>query len=118
MSHNNPSKERGQRWESAVAEYLWQQGHTGVERRAQRGRNDAGDIAGVPGWVIGCKDEQRIQLPLYMDELEVQRVNAFNGNTLLPWGVQIVKRRRAPVKRAYVVCELGQFSELLKEFTA
>jgi hypothetical protein len=127
MSHNNPSKERGTAWEIAVASYLNSQGHPTVERRAQRGRNDAGDLTGLPGWVIGCKDEQRIDLAAYMDELLAQLANDWRARAAQvtmptmrerPWpsyGVQVVKRRRKPVSRAYVVMSLEQFAAILKE---
>lgn len=111
MSHNNRAGERGTRWETTVVTYLQDNGLPGAERRRLRGKRDAGDLTGVPGWVIGCKDEQRIDLAGYMDELAGQAVNSGREE----WAAEVVKRRRRPVGDAYVVMPLWQFTMLLKE---
>lgn len=120
MSHNNPNGERGTRWEVAVAEYLRLRGQHYAERRAKRGRRDAGDITGIPGWVIECKDEQRIDLSGYMDELRAELGNETAGGRGRPgrpqaFGAAVIKRRRSITGRAYVVMELEQFSALMNE---
>lgn len=42
----------GTEWESRLVGYLLERGFLHVERRAQSGKNDRGDIAGIPRVVI------------------------------------------------------------------
>src|SRR5580698_1111493 len=105
----NPSKRKGSAWESAVVEYLKVSGFPYAERRVQRGSVDAGDIAGVPGFMGECKAEKTITLSAYMDEVRVQKQNAHAAV-----GAAIIKRRSHSVERAYVVLELKDFLDLLR----
>ena len=58
----NPSKAKGTAWETAVVDYLRANGHPHAERRALSGNTDRGDIAGVPGVVIECKNAKTMAL--------------------------------------------------------
>jgi Holliday junction resolvase len=69
------SKRKGTGWESAVVQYLKENGVTQAERRALTGAKDRGDIAGIPGVVIECKNEARIDLASYANETEQERLN-------------------------------------------
>lgn len=51
----NKPKNIGTATESAVVRYLRTHGYPGAERRALRGRDDAGDITGCPGLAIEVK---------------------------------------------------------------
>lgn len=102
MSH--PSKVKGTRWESEVAAYL------GTRRLGSiHGNKDQGDLDDDL-FVIECKDEQRITLAQYMEELEAELMN----DDLKDWAVAIVKRRRKNVKDAYAVMPLWLFREVKK----
>lgn len=93
MSH--PNKVKGSRWEAELAAYL------GVKRiGGVNGANDQGDLAD-PGWVIEAKNEQKIDLPQYMREVEREM-----GNAGKRWGVALVKNRRHSVGDGYAVMPL------------
>jgi hypothetical protein len=64
----NPSKRKGTGFEVAVVDYLRTHGFPFAERRAQRGTNDAGDISGIVGWVIECKNHRAVELGPWMNE--------------------------------------------------
>jgi hypothetical protein len=104
----NESKRKGTSHETAVVRFL-KPAFPYVERRALAGNSDRGDIAGIPGLVIECKAEKRIDLAGYMDEVRQEVKNA--GAQL---GVAVVKRRNHPIERAYVVMELADFVEVIK----
>lgn len=106
----NPNKRKGSSWEKAVADYLQLCGFTGVERRAQEGSNDRGDIAGIDGWVLEAKNERRIELAQYMEEAKREAANADAR-----FYAAVVKRRRKPVNEAYVVMPLSVFADVLNE---
>ncbi|EFC86496.1 hypothetical protein [Parafrankia sp. EUN1f] len=116
MSH--PSKIRGTRWESAVRDYLRENFRDfgaarpeDIERNGDvHGRLDQGDIRGVTGFVIECKDEEKIRLAGYMAEAKRERENA---NTR--YYAAVVKARRKTVEQAYVVMELDQFREIVRD---
>lgn len=105
----NPNGRKGSAFETAVVSYFVANGFPYCERRVKRGANDAGDIAGVPGFMGECKNEKRIDLAGYMKEVEVQKANAK-----AQVGAAIVKRRNHGVERSYVVMELKDFMELIK----
>lgn len=71
----SPSKAKGTRAESALAEYL-RQYWPYAERRALCGSADKGDIAGIPGVVWECKAGERLLIPQWLAETEAERVNA------------------------------------------
>lgn len=95
------SKARGTAFETAVVNYLREQGFALAERRALSGTKDRGDVAGVPGWVLECKSEKTITLPAYMAELEAEMAHAESD-----WGAALVKRRGKGVGESYAVMPL------------
>lgn len=104
---SNPSKAKGTRWNTAVVNYLrtwWPK----AERRALAGADDLGDVINVPA-VVECKDAKRHELAGWMDETEVERVNAGEE-----FGMLVVKRARKPVELAYAIFPLKQAVELLR----
>jgi hypothetical protein len=96
----NPSKQKGTRFETEIADYL------GVERRTLGGSKDKGDLA-ISGWVAELKNEKSIDLAGYMTELEVERQNAK-----VPFGVAIVKRKGKGPAESYAVMPLRLFRML------
>lgn len=69
------SKRIGTAWESCVVEFLRANGVVHAERRTLNGAKDRGDIAGIPGLVIECKNERTTTLASYLDEAERERIN-------------------------------------------
>ena len=103
----NPSGRKGAAWETAVVRYL-SASFPGCERRVSNGRADRGDVTGVPNTVIECKDERSIDLPGYLAELEVEKVNA-----VADFGVVFVKNRRHGVGAGYAVMTVEDARSLL-----
>lgn len=82
-----------------------------VERRALQGSVDKGDISGIPGVMIECKAEKRINLAGYAKEVEDQTRNASADI-----GVAWVKRpRKARAEDGYVVMSGSMFMKMLAE---
>jgi hypothetical protein len=106
---SNPSKDRGTRWETAVARYLAEQVKdlAPARRNAQRGRRDIGDVW-VPGFSIECKDHAKIELASFVDQALSQAINAEEE-----FGLAVVKRRRRNVAEAYVVTNLETAARLI-----
>jgi Holliday junction resolvase len=85
----NASKDKGTRFESSIVELFRDTGWPHVERRAQRGSNDGGDIAGLPGIVIECKNVDRITLTEWWKECAAEVANAKAD-----MGAVVFKRRK------------------------
>ena len=69
------SKQKGTLAETAVADYL-RQTFPAVERRTLSGKNDKGDIAGVPNSVVEVKNQRTYKIHEWMKETETERINA------------------------------------------
>jgi hypothetical protein len=71
----NPSKIKGTRFETRVATFLgpW---FPEVERRAQAGNLDRGDLRGVPNWAVEAKDRKVMNLSGWCSEAAVEAVNS------------------------------------------
>lgn len=84
----NRSKAKGTSAESAIVEYLRNNGFPHTERRALAGSSDRGDIAGIPGVVIESKNCAKQELAAWLDEATAER-----GNDRADYGVVWHKRR-------------------------
>lgn len=104
----NPSKTKGTAFESAVVAYLQEHGFPHAERRAQRGINDAGDIAGVVGWCLELKACKATTLGPWMNEAVIEAKNARTGRFAV-----VHKRRQKSTAEAFVSMPLRVFCELL-----
>lgn len=69
------SKQKGTAAETAVVNWLKEQGRKHVERRSLSGTNDRGDIAGIPSVVIEVKNHARMELAQWISELETEMKN-------------------------------------------
>ena len=106
MTH--PNKAKGASFERAVADYLADHGHPNADRAYGAGRtDDRGDIAGVDGFAIQCKNVQRIELAAFIDEAQEQALNRRVDNAAV-----VVKRRGKHVAHAYVVLDLATFAAI------
>lgn len=81
---SNPSRAKGTAWESNIVTYLNRYGWPRVERRTQSGAYDRGDIAGLRDVVIEAKDCRTITIPAWVDEAEVEMINA-NADIAVVW---------------------------------
>lgn len=80
MGRSNASaKKAGSRHERKTADYMAAHIDDRIDRRVKTGANDKGDIASlrVHGQrvVVECKDTARINLGVWANETEVERVN-------------------------------------------
>ena len=104
----NQSKEKGTRWESAVAKFLQSKGFP-VWRMAQTGAQDEGDLGGLPSWAFECRDRQKMDLS--------KNVRDANSRAIAKgalYGVTIMKKRNSAVGSAYVAMDLETFAEILE----
>ena len=100
----NPAKAKGTAAETAIVNYLRENGRPHVERRALNGALDKGDIAGIPGVVIEVKDHKvsSLSFPAYVDEATAERDNA-NADIGFAW----VKRRGTTDPAKWIVAMDG-----------
>jgi len=72
------AKAKGAKAENQVAEYLRANGYPDADRRPRNGRNDRGDIGGVPYVVIEVKNTTSYagELAGWLAEAEKERENA------------------------------------------
>lgn len=106
----NPSKQKGTRFERQVADYLNERLPFHVDRMPLHGVLDKGDISGVPGWALECKNvkEWSSKLSKFVREAEAEAVNLG-----VPFGVAVVSARGKAVDDSYVVMSLRQFAAML-----
>jgi hypothetical protein len=106
------SKQKGTLAETAVADFL-QQTFSAVERRTLSGKNDKGDIAGVPGCVVEVKNQRSYKIHEWMKETETERINASVDVGILvikPNGVGVSK-----VNEWWAVVSLETITKLIKD---
>ncbi|MDT0267966.1 hypothetical protein RM844_16930 [Streptomyces sp. DSM 44915] len=106
----NRNKAKGTAWESDVRDYLnaalglvddngkFRDPYSAlnVRRPAQEGAADVGDIHCVP-FVLECKDVARPSVPSFLRQAHIEAHHAG-----FPYGVAVVKRRRANVRHGAV----------------
>ena len=105
-------KRKGDAFEREVVRVLRENGHPHAERTLRLGAHeDYGDIAGVPGFHIECKDQARIELGAWLKlaTLEAWRIDSR------PVPVLVIKRRQQAAERAYTVLELARFAQLIAD---
>ena len=107
----NKSKAKGTLFESAVVDYLRENGWPHAERRTLAGVNDRGDVAGVVGVCLEVKNAAAIKLAEWIKETLVEKANAKARVGAL-W---IKRRGKTSAGEGYVVMTGEQFVQLLKE---
>lgn len=105
---SNPSKRKGSAFERDVVEYLRDQGFPLAERRVQRGKNDAGDVSGIIGWVLECKNCRAAALGPWLTEASREASNDGVSHFAV-----VHKRRQHGTAEAFVTIPLRVFVELL-----
>lgn len=107
MSKTSAAKAKGRQFENDVVEYLVSKS-IACERRVRAGAKDKGDVLiyADPTFTIEAKNEKKITLSSYVEELKVEIEN--NNGTK---GMAVVKRPRQNVSQSYVVMTLEMFME-------
>ena len=104
-------KAKGSEWERQTVKYLREQGWIGAERTRAGWVDDRGDIDGVIGVTIECKNQKIMDLAGWIDELVVEMRNGDNDI-----GVVVHKRRgTTDMGEAYASMPLQVLVRLLKE---
>jgi hydrogenase maturation factor len=106
------AKQKGTLAETAVADFL-KQTFTAVERRTLSGKNDRGDIAGVPGCVVEVKNQRSYKIHEWMKETEIERLNAS-----AELGVLVIKPNGVGVSKVgewWAVVSLETITKLIEE---
>lgn len=111
------AKAKGTAWETECVRYLGDYIFGNIKsfmRLPLSGSKDVGDIASsyLPEFVFECKNRKDAlsSLSMIMRETEKERENAEAD-----FGVALVKRRNFGPGGAYVVMEMHQFAQLIKE---
>jgi hypothetical protein len=104
------SKTKGTAWESAIVRHLAGEGFPHVERRALKGTQDRGDIAGIPGVVIEAKNCRTVSLAAWVDEAAVEQANDGADYS----AVWHHRRGKASPAEGYVTMTGATFTRLLR----
>lgn len=105
----NPSGAKGARWERRLADWLQDHGYPHADRRVKTGRNDKGDIGGVP-FTVEAKNCKALDLAGWLDEAEKESENA--GTTRF---VVCFPRRNRQVGDGYCLMPIWLMAELMVE---
>lgn len=109
------NKAKGSKFETDVMKYLRKLGHF-AERLAKAGANDEGDIVAIIAgqtYILECKNRKAINLPQFWSEAQTEASNyaKARGLSVEPPAFVIVKRRNAPIEKAWVVQPLEKWIE-------
>ena len=104
------ARRKGTSWESAIVTYLQERGWIHAERRALAGRDDRGDIAGLPGVCIEAKSAARHELAQWWEQAKVERRNA-NAETTCVW---FKRRGKTSPAEGFVLMDGETYTALLK----
>ena len=109
---SSPQKIKGSQYERDVVKWLRSMGYPCAERAYGAGRHDdVGDIDGINGVVIECKNEKAIRIPQYLRELEDEMTHA-DAET----GVVLIKKRgTSNISESYAVLPAWLWVDLLKQ---
>lgn len=107
----NPNKAKGDRWESAVRDYLRANGFPNAERTRAGYAKDHGDVhLDGPTVIAQAKDHARHALPEWLTQLAEQTADAGAAH-----GFLAVKRRGVgDPGKSYAVMELAALVRLLR----
>ena len=106
------AKDKGDRFERDVVAVFRAHGHPHAERALRLGaHDDHGDIAGVPGFHIECKNQvaPRLGTWLHLAVLEAWRIHSR------PVPVLVMKRQGKSAEHAFAVLELATFADLIAD---
>jgi hypothetical protein len=98
---------KGDQFERDVVQYLTPWWPRAERRRARGVRLDRGDLVGIDGWVVECKDHASIDLAGFVDQAAQEAENAGVSRY-----VAVVKRRRRGIDQAYAVMPLRVWADV------
>ena len=109
------NKVKGSKFETDVMKYIRSLGHF-AERLAKAGSNDEGDIVTIIAgqtYILECKNRKKIDPPQFWSEAQTEAANyaKARGQVVAPLAFVIVKRRNAPIEKAWVVQPLEKWIE-------
>lgn len=105
------SRRKGAAYEVDVCNWLKGKGWAYVERRIAGMGNDRGDINGMPGVVVECKNRKEFDLAGYCRQLEAEITEA-GADT----GVVIIKKAgTTDVGQHYALMPVHRWADLLVE---
>jgi Holliday junction resolvase len=111
MTGGSSPRNKGARYENEVVKWLREMGWPNVERRIAGMGADRGDITGWPGVCLDPKNRNRLELGVWMNQLEQRAAEARAEVAAL-----VIKRRGTiDVGRHYVVMEADTFALLMSE---
>ena len=114
---SNASKVKGTAWESAVAKFLRLNGFRAADRRAPTGNRDRGDITGVSGWLISCKNVHRFLISEFIEEARQQAKNQDEFEQVDGANTPVVFLKRVGYSdpgRSFAILEIRDFVDLIK----
>jgi len=96
---------KGMNYEREVVKFVGSRG-IDVQRVRAGYHDDIGDVRGIQGWLIDCKNHGTLNLPGWLDH---NQEKVFDSEGDLRQHCLVVKRRMAPVEKSYVVMNLDDF---------
>lgn len=112
-------KAKGSSFEREVVGYLREHGFPYAERGVAGATEDIGDIIGTPGVVWECKNQKRMDLAGWVDELKVeisnQRTRYSKAGPLLTGAVIHKRRGITDVGEYYATLPVSLLVTILKE---
>jgi hypothetical protein len=107
---SNPNKAKGDQWERDTVAVFQANGLHHVERAYGAGRHDdRGDLAGLPRWIVDCKNHATLKLSEWIDSVHAKKRRPGD------YGAVIIKRRLRGAEEGYVVLRLDDFTRLVAE---
>lgn len=106
------ARDIGTKFESATAKFfasVW----PSIARIGSRDYS-AGDLEGVPSFVLECKAETtwgKARVEKWIDQAEASR-----KRTGKPWKALIVRRKYHPMRKAHVIMDAGEFREMVEKY--
>jgi Holliday junction resolvase len=105
------ARRKGNAWENEVTKAFQANGFRAASRLASPGeKRDIGDIGGIPGFTIECKNHKEYKFGLWIDQLKHAMARSATR-----WGAVVVKRRMVGVRGAMVVMEFDLFVDLIRQ---
>lgn len=106
------SRRKGAGYERDVVRWLNENGYMRAERRIPGMTRDTGDIVGVAGTVIECKNQRRLELGAWFSQMEREQFEAEEE-----LGALFIKRRgTTDVGHHYVVVSGWTWLELMAHY--
>lgn len=107
----NANRTKGLAWERKAVHTMRVKGFVKAARTRDGYHDDKGDVEGVKGLVIQCKDWKTMSWTAWFEDLAVQVANAEADH-----GVLVVKRRGiAGAERGLAVMEFDKWLDLAKQ---